>query len=132
MCILISLKYDTTIIKKMMTHHSVMTSSLSINILKTDKYFDFSSDIDFNSKTDIFRDVSSLIINHCDPRRPKGVSASRAAQASEAGLYILYRKDVKICFTIFCRGLDMPIFISLRFSNSSFNLANNNQKILAF
>ena len=76
----------------MMTHHSVMTSSLLIKILKIDKFGDFSSDIDFNTKLDIFRDVISLIINQCDPRRPKGVSgghkvsASRAAQASEARL----------------------------------------------
>ena len=77
-----------------MTHHSVMMLSLRIKNFKIDKFDDFSSDIDFNSKTDIFRDVISLIINQCDPRRPKGascghnVSASRAAQASEARLYI--------------------------------------------
>ena len=46
-----------------MTHHSVMTSSLLINNLKIDKFDDFSSDIDFKGKTDIFRDVISLIIN---------------------------------------------------------------------
>ena len=67
-----------------MTHHSVMTSSLHINILKIDKFRDFSCDIDYNSWTDVFRDV----------RRPKGpsgghkVSATRVAQASEARLYI--------------------------------------------
>ena len=75
-----------------MTHHFVITSSLLINILKIDKFGDFSCDIDYNSRTDVFRDVISLIINQCDPRRPKGasgghkVSASRAAQASEARL----------------------------------------------
>ena len=59
-----------------------------------DKFGDFSRDIDFDTKINIFRDVISLIINQCDPRRPKGasgghkVSASRAAQASEARLYI--------------------------------------------
>ena len=79
--------------QKMMTHHFVMTSSLRIKILKIDKFGDFSSDIDYHSRTDIFRDTLSLIINQCDPRRPKGasvghkVSASRAAQASEARLY---------------------------------------------
>ena len=58
---------------------------------KIDKFGDFSSDIDYNSRTDIFRDVISLLMNQCDPRRPKGasgghkLSASRAAQAS---LYI--------------------------------------------
>ena len=58
----------------MMTHHSVMTSSLLIKILKIDKFGDFSSDINNNSKTDIFRDAIYLIINQCDPRRPKGAS----------------------------------------------------------
>ena len=76
-----------------MTHHSVMTSSLRIRILKIDKLADFSCDIDYNSKTDVFRDVISLIINKCDHRRPKGassghkVSANRATQASEARLF---------------------------------------------
>ena len=79
----------------MMTHHFVMTSSLRIKNFEIDKFGDFSSEIDFNNtKMDIFRDVISLIINRCDTRRPKGasggheVSASRAAQASEARLYI--------------------------------------------
>ena len=78
-----------------MTHHFVMTSSLLIKNFKTDKFGDFSSDIDFHSRTDIFRDAISLIINQCDSRRPKGasgghkVSASPAAQASEARLFLL-------------------------------------------
>ena len=78
----------------MMTHHFVMTSSLLIKILKIDKVGDFSCDIDYNSRKDVFRDVISLIINQCDSRGPKGasgghkVSASRAAQASEVRLYI--------------------------------------------
>ena len=61
---------------------------------KSGKFGDFSCDIEYNSRTDVFRDVISLIINQCDPRRPKGasggheVSASRAAQASEARLYL--------------------------------------------
>ena len=76
-----------------MTHHFVMMSSLLIKILKIDNFGDFSCDIDYNSRTDVFRDVISLIINQCDHRRPKGafgehfVSASHAAQASEALLY---------------------------------------------
>ena len=78
----------------MMTHHFVMTSSLRFKNFKIVKFGDFSSEIDFNTMMDIFRDVISLIINQCDPRRPKGasggheVSASRAAQASEARLSI--------------------------------------------
>ena len=47
----------------MKTHHFVMTSSLLIKILKIDKFGDFSCDIDYNSRTDVFRDVISLIIN---------------------------------------------------------------------
>ena len=80
-----------------MTHYFVMTSSLLIKILKIDKFGVFSSDIDFKTKMDIFRDCIPLIINQCDPRRPKGasdghkVSASRAAQASEARLsYVIH------------------------------------------
>ena len=68
---------------------------IRIKILKIDKFDYFSSDIDFNRKTDIFRDVISLIINQCDSRRPKGASggyevfASRAAQqAKRACIYI--------------------------------------------
>ena len=44
-----------------MTNHSVMTPSLFIKL----KFDVFSSDIDYKSKTDIFRDVISLIINQC-------------------------------------------------------------------
>ena len=46
-----------------MTHQFVMTSSLLIKNFKIDKFGDFSSDIDFKSKMDIFRDDISLIIN---------------------------------------------------------------------
>ena len=52
----------------MMTHHFVMTSSLRIKNFKIDKFGNFSSNIDYNSMTDIFRDAISLIINQCDPR----------------------------------------------------------------
>ena len=41
----------------------VMTSSLHIKILKIDKFGDFSCDIDYHSRTNVFRDVISLIIN---------------------------------------------------------------------
>ena len=74
-----------------------MTSSLRIKNFKNDKFGDFSSEIDFNTKMDIFRDVISLIINQCDPRRPKGVSASRAAQASEARLFIYIYICIYLC-----------------------------------
>ena len=77
----------------MITRHFVMTSSLRIKNLKIDKFGDFSSDIDYHSRTDIFRDAISLIFNQSTPKRPKGasgghkVSASRATQASEARLF---------------------------------------------
>ena len=65
------------------------------HILKIDKFGDFSSDIDFKTKMDIFRyDISLIQLTNVTSRRPKGasggheVSASRAAQASEARLYI--------------------------------------------
>ena len=83
----------------MMTHYSVMTSSLLIKILKIDKFGDFSCDTDYNSRTDAFRDAISLMINQCDPRRLKGasgghkVSVSHASQASESRLSSLLKLD---------------------------------------
>ena len=62
--------------------------------LKIERFCDFSSVVDYNSKTDAFSDVIHLTINQYEFRRPMGpssgynVSASRAAQASEARLYI--------------------------------------------
>ena len=58
----------------MITHHCVMTSSLHFKNLKIDLFGDFSSDIDYNSKTDVFRDVIYHMINQCEPRRPEGAS----------------------------------------------------------
>ena len=40
-----------------------MTSSLRIKIFKIGKFGDFSCDIDYNSRTDVFRDAISHIIN---------------------------------------------------------------------
>ena len=77
-----------------MANHSIMTLSLRIKNLKIDKFDYFLSDIDFTIKTDIFRDVFSLIINQCELRRPKGtsgghkLSASRPAQACGANLLL--------------------------------------------
>ena len=34
-------------------------------------------DIDYNSRTDVFRDVISLINNQCDPRRPRAPPADK-------------------------------------------------------
>ena len=79
----------------MITHHSVMTSSLRIKIFKIDKFGDFSCNIDYNCRTDLFRDIISLLINQCDPRRPKGASggtkcppAAQRKQAKRACIHI--------------------------------------------
>ena len=66
---------------KVMTHHSVMTSYASKN-LKIDKFGDFSSDIDFYSKTDMFKDVISLKINQRAP--PADTKCPPAAQRKQA------------------------------------------------
>ena len=50
-------------------------------IFKNSQFGDFSSEIDFNTKMDIFRDVISLIINQCDSRRPKGASGGYEVSA---------------------------------------------------
>ena len=44
-----------------MTHHSVMISLFRINIKKID--CNFSTDIDYNVKTDVIREVIYYIIN---------------------------------------------------------------------
>ena len=46
-----------------MTQYFVMTPSLHIKILKIDKFGDFSCDIDYNSRKDVFRDAIYFIIN---------------------------------------------------------------------
>ena len=50
----------------------VMTSSLLIKNFKIDKFGDFSSHFDYNSRTDIFRDDISLIINQCHLQATEG------------------------------------------------------------
>ena len=49
-----------------------MTSSLRIKNFKIEKFGDFSSEIGFNTKMDIFRDVISLIINQCHLQATEG------------------------------------------------------------
>ena len=68
-----------------------MTSSLLIKILKIDKFGVFSSDIDFKTKMDIFRDYISLIINQChlqategSLRRTRSVCQPRSASKRSA------------------------------------------------
>ena len=66
----------------MMTHHIVMTSSLRIKNFKIDKFGDFSSEIGFNTKMDIFRDVISLIGDRREP--PADTKCPPAAQRKQA------------------------------------------------
>ena len=47
------------LLSKTMTHHAVMTSSLCFQNCKIDKFGDFSSDIDYNSKQ-MHSEISSL------------------------------------------------------------------------
>ena len=85
----------------MMTHHSAMTSSLLIKFLKIDKFGVFSSDIDFKTKMDIFRDDISRLINQChlqategSLRRTQSVRKQRSASKRNA-LVLLKLKQVK-------------------------------------
>ena len=62
---------------------------------KIDKFGDFSSDIDFKTKTDLFRDYFSLIINHCylqaiegSLRRTQSVRQPRSASKRINANYI--------------------------------------------
>ena len=72
----------------MMTHHVVMTSSLRIKNFKIDKFGDFSSDIDYNSRTDIFRDAISLILTNVTPGdRRECPPAAQRKQAKRACPY---------------------------------------------
>ena len=77
-----------------MTHHSAMTSSLLIKILKIDKFGVFSSDIDFKTKMDIFRYYISRLINHChlqategSLRRTRSVCQPRSASKRSAFVF---------------------------------------------
>ena len=68
--------------KRMMTHYSVMATHQKLEI---DKFDDFSCDINYNSRTDVFGDVISLLINQCDPKRPP---AAQRKQGKRAYIYI--------------------------------------------
>ena len=86
-----------------MIHHFVMTSSLLIKILKIDKFGDFSSDIDFKTKMDIFGDDISLIINQShlqategslrrarSVRQPRSASKRSALVFNKTGIIQIY------------------------------------------
>ena len=84
-----------------MTHHFVMTSSLRIKNFKIDKFGDFSSEIGFNTKMDIFRDVISLIINQChlqategSLRQTRSVRQPRSASKRSALVLYIYKQTI--------------------------------------
>ena len=82
-----------------MTHHSVMTSSLRIKILKIDKFGDFSCDIDYNSRTDLFRDVINLPYNLINVT----TGAHRAPPADTLCPPAAHRKQAKrACTYVLC------------------------------
>ena len=71
-----------------------------IIILKIDKFGDFSSEIDFKTKMDIFRDDISLIINQCHLQategsfpRTRSVRQPRSASKRSALVYIYIHKQ---------------------------------------
>ena len=100
-----------------MTHHFVITSSLRIKKFKIDKFGDFSSEIGFITKMDIFRDVFSLIINQCHLQategslwRTRSVRQPRSASKRSALVYIYI-------LTIKTRLLYIYIYIYISVTN---------------
>ena len=70
---------------------------------KIDKFCDFSSDFDFKTKMDIFRDDISLIINQCHLQATEG-SVRHPRNASKRSALVIYiaRKITKfVNFKIF-------------------------------
>ena len=78
-----------------------MTSSLRIRKKNIYKFDYFSSDIDYNSKTDIFRDATSLLINQCDHGRLRRTQSARQPRSASIHrtwpkvLYVLVRNERK-------------------------------------
>ena len=72
-----------------MSHHSVMTSSLRIKILKIDKFGDFSCDIDYNSRQACLWMLSPLKLINVTP------GAHRAAPADTKCPPAAQRKQAK-------------------------------------
>ena len=71
---------------KKMTQYSVMTSSLRVKNSNIDKF----RDIDYNSKTDAFRDVIQLIINQCEPTLRRIQSVRQRHSASKRSALVVY------------------------------------------
>ena len=87
MCRLIYFTYDAILIKIDCSSHcyDVIFTHQKLNI---DKFRDFPNDIDFNSKTDVFRDLIYFIIINMSPgaRRalPVGTNCPPAALRNQA------------------------------------------------
>ena len=97
----------------MMTHHFAMTSSLLIKILKIDKFGVFSSDIDFKTKMDIFRDDISLIINQCHLQATEGSlrrtrSVRQPRSASKQSALVVYKRASLACAALLADTLCPP------------------------
>ena len=92
-----------------MTHHFIMMSPLRIKILKLTNLVIFLCDIDYNSRTDVFRDVISLIINQCDPRPPQSVRKPRSANKRSAlvDIKLKIQYSTKWCFPSFQYLIDI-------------------------
>ena len=85
----------------MMTHHSVMTSSLRIKISKLTNFVIFRVISILTLRWTYLEMISPLLLTNLTSRQPKGasggqkVSDSRAAQTSEARLYTIYiRREI--------------------------------------
>ena len=68
--------------------------------LQIDKFDGFVSDINYNSKTDAFRDVIYLMINRCDPR-PKGFlmrtqNVRQPRSASKRNALVIFKNTMHI------------------------------------
>ena len=102
-----------------MTHHFAMTLSSRIKFLKIDKFGDFSCDIDYNSRTDVFRDVISLIANQCDPRRPKEPPAyTKCPPAAQSN------KRSALDLTIKTRLMFIYVAVRMRFQSKRVSTVN--------
>ena len=100
---------------KIMTHHSVMTSSLRFKTLKFDKFGYFLCDIEYDSRTDVFRDVISPIINQCYLRRLRLTQSVRqqrsASKRSELVLSKPKMKSMELLTSRFYTNLAINSFI---------------------
>ena len=65
--------------------------------LKIEKFCDLSSDIDYNSKKDVFRYVIYLIINQCDPGRIQRTQSVRRPRSTSKRSVLVYLYTISLC-----------------------------------